>query len=66
MTKDNNVNNNDELQKDLENLDLKIKDALSSNSLSEEGLKALIKETEGIQKRLIHNAESTQEEEENE
>ena len=64
MTKDNSVNNHDALKKDLENLNLKIKKAMNNSSLSEAGLKTLIKEAEEIQKRLIHNTESTQEEEE--
>lgn len=63
MTTDNNVNNHDALKKDLENLNLKIKNALADSSLSEEGLKNLIKETEELQKRLVSTAESTNEKE---
>lgn len=65
MTQDNNVINQDQLKKDLEDLNLKIKNALTKGSLSEEGLKTLVKETEEIQKRLISNAESAKKEEEN-
>jgi len=64
MTKDNSVNNHDALRKDLENVNLKIKNALDNSRLSEAELKTLIKEAEEIQKRLIHNTESSQEEEE--
>jgi len=64
MTKNNSVNNHDALKKDLENLNLKIENALNNSSLSEEGLKTLIKEAEEIQKRLIYNTENTQEKEE--
>ncbi|MCK5514085.1 MAG: hypothetical protein KAJ00_06280 [Deltaproteobacteria bacterium] len=61
MTEDNCVNDNDEFKKDLENLNQKIKNALENGGLSSEGLKTLIKETEEAQKRLMHNIESNEE-----
>ena len=64
MTKDNNVNDPEELKKDLESLDLKIKDALTDGNLSEEGLKTLIKNAEEMQKRLIQTTENSQDKEE--
>ena len=65
MTKDNCVNDHDRLKKDLESLNLKIKDALKGGSLSAEGLKSLIKEAEEAQKRLIQNTEGDKEKKEN-
>lgn len=53
MTKDDSGKNPDELKKDLESLDAKIKDALTDKNLSEEGLKTLIKNAEEMQKRLV-------------
>ena len=64
MTKDNNVNDPEELKKDLESLDLKIKDALTDGNLSEEGLKTLIKNAEEMQKRLVQTTENSQDKEE--
>ena len=61
MTEDNCVNDNDKFKKDLENLNQKIKNALEDGGLSSDGLKILIKETEEAQKRLIHNIESNEE-----
>ena len=65
MTKDNCVNDQDVLKKDLESLNLKIKDVLEGGSLSAEGLKSLIKEAEEAQKRLIQNTEGDKENKEN-
>jgi hypothetical protein len=64
MTKDDSDKNPDELKKDLESLDLKIKDALTDGNLSEEGLKTLIKEAEEMQKRLVQPTENSQDKEE--
>ena len=64
MTKDDSGKNPDELKKDLESLDSRIKDALTDGNLSEEGLKTLIKNAEEMQKRLIHTTESSQDKEE--
>jgi len=64
MTKDDSGKNPDELKKDLESLDLKIKDALTDGNLSEEGLKTLIKEAEEMQKRLAQTTEHSQDKEE--
>ena len=65
MTKDNCVNDHNGLKKDLESLNLKIKDVLGGGSLSAEGLKSLIKEAEEAQKRLIQNTEGDKENKEN-
>lgn len=61
MTEDNCVNDNDKFENDLKNLNQKIKNALEDGGLSSDGLKTLIKETEEAQKRLIHNIESNEE-----
>ena len=61
MTEDNCVNDNDKFENDLKNLNQKIKIALEDGGLSSDGLKTLIKETEEAQKRLIHNIESNEE-----
>ena len=65
MTKDDSGKNPDELKKDLERLDTKIKDALTDGNLSEEGLKTLIKNAEEMQKRLVQTTENSQDREEN-
>ena len=64
MTKDDSGKNPDELKKDLERLDTKIKDALTDGNLSEEGLKTLIKNAEEMQKRLVQTTENSQDREE--
>jgi len=64
MTKDDSGKNPDELKKDLESLDSKIKDALTDGNLSEEGLKTLIKNAEEMQKRLIQTTENSHDKEE--
>ncbi len=48
----------EELKKDLESLNIKIKDALKGGVSSAEGLTALIKEAEAMQKRIISAATS--------
>ena len=64
MTKDDSDKKTDELKKDLESLDSKIKDALTDGNLSEEGLKTLIKDAEEMQKRLVQTTEESQANEE--
>lgn len=63
MTEDNCVNDN--VEKDLKNLNQKIKNALQNGGLSSDGLKTLIKETEEAQKRLIQHIENDKEDKDN-
>ena len=51
--KDDEAKGKDEMNKELDNLNARIRDALTQRTLSAEELKTLIKETEEIQKRLV-------------
>ena len=62
--KDDEANGKDEMKKELENLNARIRDALTQRTLSAEELQTLIKETEEIQKRLVGYQESHKEKEE--
>ena len=62
--KDDEAKGKDEMNKELDNLNARIRDALTQRTLSAEELKTLIKETEEIQKRLVGYQESLKETEE--
>ena len=62
--KDDETNGKDEMKKELENLNARIRDALKQRTLSAEELQTLVKETEEIQKRLVGYQESHKEKEE--
>jgi ribosome-binding protein aMBF1 (putative translation factor) len=62
--KDAEANGKDEMKKELENVNARIRDALKQRTLSAEELQTLIKETEEIQKRLVGYQESLKEKEE--
>ncbi len=62
--KDDEANGKDEMKKELDNLNDRIRDALTQPTLSAEELQTLIKETEEIQKRLVDTQESLKEKEE--
>jgi hypothetical protein len=62
--KDDEANGKDEMKKELESLNARIRDALEHRTLSAEELQTLIKETEEIQKKLVGYQESLKEEEE--
>ena len=59
--KDAEANGKDEMKKELDNLNARIRDALTQRTLSAEELQTLIKETEEIQKRLVGYQESLKE-----
>ena len=62
--KDNEANGKDDMKKELESLNARIRDALTQRTLSAKELQTLIKETEEIQKKLVGYQESLKEEEE--
>jgi len=62
--KDDEAKGKDEMNKELDNLNARIRDALTQRTLSAEELQTLIKETEEIQKRLVGYQESLKETEE--
>jgi ribosome-binding protein aMBF1 (putative translation factor) len=62
--KDAEANGKDEMKKELENLNARIRDALKQRTLSAEELQTLIKETEEIQKRLVGYQKNPKEKEE--
>jgi ribosome-binding protein aMBF1 (putative translation factor) len=62
--KDDEANGKDEMKKELDNLNTRIRDALTQRTLSAEELQTLIKETEEIQKRLVGYQKNPKEKEE--